>query len=67
MLLTTQDALKELGLTNPRILKWLNDRMLLPRVVLGPRTFRYEKEDCEALIQRAKTQGICLTLRPKKK
>jgi hypothetical protein len=64
-LLNSKEALKMLGLgKNHRYLKYLNDRNLLPRVVLGPRTFRYEIEDCQNLVKRAKTEGLLLTVKP---
>ena len=62
-LLTSKEALRVLGLTDYRVLNYLNKRDLLPRIVLGPRTFRYEKEDCEDLLNRVKNEGITLTKR----
>ncbi len=63
-LLTTQEALEVLSLTNYRCLYYLNKRGLLPRIVLGPRTFRYEREDCLNLLEKAKQEGILLTVKP---
>lgn len=77
MLLTSQQALKELGLSkeiapgvwrgNHRYLYYLKERNLLPRVILGPRTFRYELEDCQNLLEKSKEQGLHLIIDPKKK
>ncbi len=64
-LLNSQQVLKELGLgRNHRYVGYLVQRGLLPRIVLGPRTFRYDPEDIEALKEQAKKHGVLLTVKP---
>lgn len=71
-LLTSVEALEELGLYNPdgkakpnhRYIGWLIKRRLLQRVALGPRTFKYKREDCQALLLKSQTQGLSLTAKP---
>lgn len=59
-LLTTSEALEKLKLTNHRYLCYLNRRGLLPRLKFGHRTFRYEEQAIERLIEMVKNQGINL-------
>lgn len=70
--LNSVEALQRLGLYKPesgskpnvRYLNYLTERNLLPRIVLGPRTFRYDLEDLENLLERVKNEGILLTSKP---
>lgn len=74
--LNSQEVLKELGLGrevspgvwkgNPDYITWLVQRELLPRVQVGPRTFRYELEDVLELKEMNKTKGTSLTMKPDK-
>lgn len=66
-LLNSTQALKVLNIgNNRRYLKYLVDRNLLPRIVLGPRTFKYDPQDLEDLKERAIKDGLMLTTKPKK-
>lgn len=63
-LLTSKQVLDLLNIKNRKVLGWLIQRDLLPRVVLGPKTFRYDRTDVERLIFRSKSEGILLTSKP---
>lgn len=76
-LLTSQEVLKELGLAkevspgvwrgNADIVTWLVQRGELPRVQEGPRTFRYELEDVQDLLDRCKAGRVVLIQKPLKR
>jgi excisionase family DNA binding protein len=63
-LLTTKEVCERLSLKNTDIVTWLVQRELLPRTRLGPKTFRYELEDVDHLLEMARTKGVCLTQKP---
>lgn len=63
-LLTSKEVLDLLKIKDANVIGWLVQRDLLPRVVLGPRTFRYEESDAYRLIERSKTEGLMLTVKP---
>jgi predicted DNA-binding transcriptional regulator AlpA len=65
-LITCKEVLKILGLRTPAYVGYLVQRRLLPRIEIGPRSFRYEKQDVENLLELSKTQGVLLTVIPKK-
>lgn len=67
-LLDSVQALQALELYNPakgtkpntRYLLNLVKRGLLPRIELGKRTFRYDINDCERLLNKVKHEGLQL-------
>ena len=63
-LLNSKQALEVLNIKNRKVIGWLVQRNLLPRVEYGPNTFRYDAEDLESLKQRVKPEGIQLTQKP---
>lgn len=75
MLISSKEALETLGLAKPgekvqdklRYLKWLNQRgLLVGRYKISGREYKYDKAECERLLNRALTEGIILTLNPNK-
>lgn len=74
-LITSVEALIILGLHKEgrvknklRYLKWLNQRgLLVNRIKITGRQYKYDRRECEALLQRAITEGIILTLNPNPK
>jgi hypothetical protein len=74
-LINAKEALELLGLYNPadtykpntKYLKWLSDRGLLPRIKVGHRKIVYQESDCKMLLEKVKSEGLCLTVNPSKK
>lgn len=63
-LLTAKEVCARLNIKKLDVVTWLVQRELLPRTVLGPKTFRYREEYVLDLINRAENEGLCLTAKP---
>jgi hypothetical protein len=63
-LLTPKEALEFFKLKDIKILRYLYQRDLLPRVVLGPKCIRYKVQDCESLLERCERGEVILTAKP---
>lgn len=74
LLLNSRQALQYLGLWDPlsghepnhRYLKYLSERELLPRMILGHKTIRYERDSLDYVLNLVKKTGIRLTDKPVK-
>lgn len=63
-LLTSKEVLELLRIKDANVIGWLVQRDLLPRTVLGPRTFRYEEEDVRDLLDKVRSEGIQIMTKP---
>lgn len=51
---TAKQVLEFFNVRDPQIVTDLVSRGLLPRIVLGPKMFRYEAEDCQLILDNIK-------------
>lgn len=63
-ILTRDEALQALKLKDRNVLTYLFKRGLLIPLKYGTRTYRYDRRDCDRLLERVKTEGILLNIKP---